>query len=86
NYLTFRYGDKVRAFIDDRYDMFPTDVSEDYLTLLGGKPGAVAVLDRRKVDVVLWQREKPLATILSRDPHWREIYNKEDWVIFERFP
>ncbi|MDQ6910149.1 MAG: hypothetical protein M3Z84_05090, partial [Actinomycetota bacterium] len=36
NYLTFRFGDKAREFIDDRYDMFPTGVSNDYLTLLGG--------------------------------------------------
>jgi hypothetical protein len=86
NYLTFRYGDKARDFIDDRYDMFPTGVSEDYLKLLGGRATAVAVLDRRKVDLVLWQRDKPLATILRNDPHWRQIYDKGDWVIFERVP
>ncbi|HUQ63989.1 MAG TPA: hypothetical protein VM121_09560 [Acidimicrobiales bacterium] len=86
NYLTWRHGDKARDFIDDRYDMFPVGVSKDYLTLLGGKPGALGVLDRRKVDVVLWQRSKPLATILGQNEHWREIYDKDGWVIYEREP
>jgi hypothetical protein len=84
NYLTQRFGYQARDFIDDRYDMFPLGVSKDYLTLLGGKPGALGVLDRRKIDLVLWERNKPLATILAHDDHWREIYRKDSWVIFQR--
>ncbi|MDQ6928735.1 MAG: hypothetical protein M3159_08770, partial [Actinomycetota bacterium] len=86
NYLTFRYSNKAHDFIDDRYDMFPLAVSNDYLALLGGRPDALAVLDRRKVDVVLWERNKPLATILANDPHWRQIYSKDNWVIYQRVP
>ncbi|MBA3652671.1 MAG: hypothetical protein H0W70_00595, partial [Actinobacteria bacterium] len=56
-YLILRYGTRAHVFIDDRVDMYPVPVSEDYATLLKGKPGARRVLDRRGVDAVLWQRD-----------------------------
>jgi hypothetical protein len=86
NYLTLRYGDKARDFIDDRYDMFPVNVSNDYLSLLGGRLEALGILDRYKIDVVLWERNKPLATIVAHDNHWRQIYSKDGWVIYQRVP
>jgi hypothetical protein len=84
NYITLRYGTKVLDFIDDRYDMFPVNVSKDYLALLGGKPTALEILDRRRIDVVLWQKDKPLASMLSLSRDWKEIYRKGDWVIYQR--
>src|SRR5262249_37264323 len=50
NYLELLYGDRARAFIDDRVDMYPKDVVQDYVTLLHGQPGWRDVLDHRQVD------------------------------------
>lgn len=84
NYLELRYGSAVKVFIDDRYDMFPPAVSRDYRTLLTGGPGALDVLDRRRVDVVLWDRTLPLSGLLQATGRWQELLRDEDWLVFAR--
>jgi hypothetical protein len=84
NYITLRYGRKARVFVDDRYDMFPVAVSRDYRELLKGRAEALAVLDRRGVDVVLWHRDLALATILSASDRWQQVFRRGDWVVYRR--
>ncbi|HEV8116489.1 MAG TPA: hypothetical protein VGP53_09640 [Acidimicrobiales bacterium] len=82
-YLILRRGRSAGVFIDDRYDMYPTAVSLDYLALLRARPGAVEILDRRGVDAVLWDRSLPLVpTLLSSG--WREVAGDRRWVILQR--
>jgi hypothetical protein len=83
NYITLRYGQKARVFIDDRYDMYPVAVARDYRTLLEGRPGALEVLERRHIDVVLWEKDLPLVQIL-RATGWRETFSEEDYVVLQR--
>ena len=85
NYLTFRFGRRARVFIDDRYDMFPARVSSDYFTLLRGRPGALQVLDRWNVDVVLWRRDLALVTLLKASG-WQEAFTAKGWVVLRRPP
>ncbi len=84
NYLTLRFGVKARVFIDDRVDMYPSEVSKDYRALLGGKPESMEVLDRRGVDVVLWDRQLPLATVLQVSDGWAQVFRDDDWVVYRR--
>ena len=84
NYLTLRYGRRVKVFIDDRYDMFPTSVSDDYRTLLGGREEVATVLDRHRVDVVVWERKLALANILRASGAWEQVYRDADWVVYRR--
>ncbi len=81
NYLELLYGDRARAFFDDRVDMYPRPVVDDYLTLHTGSPGWEAVLDRRGVDVVLWSRTAPVSQLLAGSPDWRIGYQDGDWVV-----
>ena len=74
------------VFIDDRYDMYPNDVSRDYRRLLGARPQALDILDRRGVDVVLWDKDQPLPNLLRVSGLWDQIYAEGDWVIFQRKP
>lgn len=83
NYLELRYGTKVRTFIDDRFDMYPLSVSRDYDQLLAARSGALDVLDRREIDVVLWQKKLPLV-ILLQAKGWRESYSDKDYIVLER--
>jgi len=83
NYLTLRYGDEARVFIDDRYDMYPVEVARDYRTLLEGGPGVLDVLERRRIDVVLWEEKLPLVQIL-RATGWRETFSEDDYVVLQR--
>jgi len=78
------FGTKARVFVDDRYDMFPLSVSNDYEALLKGNQDSLAVLDRRKVDVVLWDRTLPLITTLNATGKWQQVYRNGDWVVMHR--
>jgi hypothetical protein len=84
NYLELRYGRQVKVFIDDRYDMYPVALSGDYRTLLTGFPQWQVILDARRIDVVLWDRELPLTSLLKANGQWLEIYSEDDWVVLRR--
>lgn len=79
NYLTFRFGDRARAFVDDRFDFHPAVLLEDHRDLLAGR-NARDVLDRRDADVVLWELDSPLADWMTEAPEW-SISRGEDWLV-----
>ncbi len=81
NYLELVYGDQAHAFVDDRVDMYPKPVIEDFVQLLHGAPGWRAVLDRRDVDLVLWERAAPLTGLMAESSDWRIIYSDPLWVV-----
>jgi len=82
-YLILRRGRGAGVFIDDRYDMYPLSVSLDYVSLLRVSPGALDILDRRRVDEVLWERSLPLVAAL-RERGWREAAGDRRWVLLQR--
>ncbi|MGH9226135.1 MAG: hypothetical protein ACRD2W_20650 [Acidimicrobiales bacterium] len=84
NFLELRFGRDASVFIDDRVDMYPVQVSRDYLELLRGGERWVEILDRYGVDVVLWDRQLPLAQLLRRDIQWRETFRHGDWIVYQR--
>lgn len=90
NYLEFRTRGTVPVFVDDRVDMFPSSVIEDEKTLLDGRPEWAEVLERYDVDTVLWQEDRPLATILGESSDWQlsqrfaEADGDTAWVVYER--
>ena len=82
NLIELRDGPGRRVFYDDRFDMFPDRVTQDFLDLVHGGRQSPAVLDRYGVDLVLWHRSEPLATILLEDPDWRLLFDgDEGWVL-----
>jgi hypothetical protein len=84
NYLEARLGTSVRTFIDDRYDMYPADVINDYTTLLKGGAGWQDVLRKWSASSVLWQRSQPLAELLIDSPAWHVVYSDELYLIAEK--
>lgn len=84
NYLIFRFGRDASVFVDDRYDMYPAEVSEDFTTLLRLREESLDLLDEYGVDAVLWADNAGLATLLGTSPEWDEVYRDDDWVVFER--
>lgn len=86
NWLEATLGTGANVFFDDRYDMYPADVAEDYLVLAGGGPTWQEVLDRRGVDVVVWERGEPLASLLAASPDWHVAAAGGGWVTAERRP
>jgi hypothetical protein len=84
NYWELRFGRKVKVFIDDRYDMFPNDVPRDYRRLLGGNPQWQTILQTRNIDIVLWDKDLPLTSLLKANGQWLEIFSDDDWVVLRR--
>ena len=85
NLQTLLYGPGAGVFIDDRYDMYPTDLTDDYVSLLRGA-GWQDVLDRRGVDVVLWDRGFQLADLVAASPDWGIVYTEDRWLVACRRP
>jgi hypothetical protein len=81
NLMTYVYGPEERVFHDDRFDMFPADVSEASLALSEGQPSAFAHLDSFEIDLVTLRRDSPLALALTRDAGWRVLYGDERWQV-----
>lgn len=86
-YRVFRDGAEQPVFIDDRYDMYPVAVSLDSLDLLRTTKDPQVILDRYRVDVVLWQVHQPLSAWLSVSRGWRLVHHDDHgpgWVVYER--
>jgi hypothetical protein len=83
-WLILRDGRGARVFMDDRVDMYPSDVSRDYIGLLRARTGTLATLDKWRIDAVLWERESALSTVLRASPRWRRAYADDDWLVFLR--
>ncbi|MGH9282279.1 MAG: hypothetical protein ACRD0S_05025, partial [Acidimicrobiales bacterium] len=84
NYLVARHGRDASVFFDDRFDMYPRPLVRDAIALLDGKEGWQERLDRYDVEVVLWQRSRPLAPLLSLDPGWRVVHRDDEWLVAVR--
>lgn len=84
NLIVARRGERARVFFDDRYDLYPAEVIEDYLGLLDGREGWQRRLDRYRIDVVLWQRSRPLAGLLALDPGWDVVRRDRGWIVAVR--
>ncbi|MCO8126644.1 hypothetical protein NHL50_05445 [Acidimicrobiia bacterium EGI L10123] len=84
NLLEVLDGPEQAVFIDDRFDVLPDDVFEDYLRLLRGGPGWQEALERRDVETVLWGRSTPLASLLRESDAWRVTFSDARWVVAER--
>lgn len=83
-YTIWRYWPQQRVFMDDRYDMYPVDLVEDYNEIADVKPGWREALDRRRVEVVVWPRERALAQVLAQDEAWTRVYADKTAVVFTR--
>ncbi|MQY03850.1 hypothetical protein [Actinomadura macrotermitis] len=83
-YVVHAYWPRQRVFIDDRYDMYPVGVTEDYLRLLDGAPDWQEILDRHRVEVVVWPRPAPLSRYLGAAPGWRRVAENPVAVVYAR--
>lgn len=84
NLIVARRGERADIFFDDRYDLYPAAVINDYLGLLDGREGWQRRLDRYGIDVVLWERSRPLAGLLSLDPGWEVVRRDRRWIVAVR--
>ena len=74
NVLELLRGPGTRTFFDDRFDMYPKAVTDDYLALHRLDAGWEDALDDRQVERVLWTQASPLASAMRDSDDWRIEY------------
>ena len=84
NLLTATYEGERVVYFDDRFDMYPIQLVEDAVALQDGEPGWSARLAAVEADVVIWEREAPLAQVLTADPAWASVMADDRWALFCR--
>ncbi len=81
NLLTYVYGPDRRVFYDDRFDMFPAEVSEAQLALGAARPSVFSQLAAFDIELITVGRSEPMALVLTKDPAWRILYLDERWLL-----
>ncbi|MCB0970826.1 MAG: hypothetical protein KDA97_04820 [Acidimicrobiales bacterium] len=84
NYLEAAYGpDEVRTYLDDRVDMYPIEIIEDYTVLIDPDGDYGAVLDRADATAVIWDKDTPFAEWLADpDNGWEIVFDDEElWLV-----
>ncbi|MGH9000782.1 MAG: hypothetical protein ACRDY7_15490 [Acidimicrobiia bacterium] len=83
-YVIAAYWPEQRVFFDDRYDMYPVSLTEDYLDFANLRPGWERLLDRYDIEVVVWDRDSAVAGALGRLDGWRPAYRDDVAVVYRR--
>jgi hypothetical protein len=81
NYLEARYGTAVKVFLDDRYDLFPASLVDDFTVLNNGRSGWNDVLDKYQTSAVIWPTNEALAQLVADSPRWRVVYTDQEFLI-----
>jgi hypothetical protein len=83
NYLEANDGPaKVRVYIDDRVDMYPIHVIDDYQELIAPDGHYAAVLRRARATAVLWDTDSDLGDWLEDPAHgWRIVHREKGWMV-----
>ena len=82
NYLELRYGPKVRTFIDDRVDMYPDQVINQYAELLDRKGDYAKTLHDVGASAVLWDTDSPFGDWLENPENgWKIVYREPGWMV-----
>ncbi|WCO69068.1 hypothetical protein PO878_10055 [Iamia majanohamensis] len=83
NFREASAGADANVFIDDRVDMYPLEVVEDYQVLLKADPEWPEVLDRRGATSILWKADTPLGGALLASDDWEVVHRDAPWVVLE---
>jgi hypothetical protein len=81
NLLEILDGAEAAVFIDDRADMFPSEVFGDLVDLLEGDPSWQAILDRHEIGTVVWERSRPLASLVATSDRWKIVFSDGEWIV-----
>lgn len=81
NLLTFLYGPGHRVFYDDRFDMYPGEVSKAALALDDASPGVFTDLEEYDIELLVIPRESALALTIAREPEWRVLVVEDAWQL-----
>jgi hypothetical protein len=84
-YTIHRLGDRVRVFIDGRFEaVYPHHVLDDYFAFIHGRDGWARVLDAYPTDLVLLQRAHGIHPLLFARDDFAYVYSDRTALVFVR--
>jgi len=81
NYLEYAFAGRVKVFVDDRAEMYPKGVYDDFITVLSVRPDWSGALARHGVTVVVWPADGALASVLTESSRWSVAYRDPSWIV-----
>jgi hypothetical protein len=83
-YLIYRLYPQTKVLVDDRHDLYGDQFFKDYLKIVFVQPEWEKILDEKKVNWILVQKNSSLATILALTPGWKLVHEDGTAVLFHR--
>jgi hypothetical protein len=83
-YLIYRLYPQIKVLVDDRHDLYGDEFFKDYLKVVFVQPEWEKVLDEKKVNWILVQKDSSLGTVLEQTPGWKLIHEDGTAVLFHR--
>ncbi len=83
-YLILREWPRQRVFFDDRFDMYPLEVINDFTKISTASADWNETLAKYDVEVIVWERQRVLTQLLKLDDSWRVTHRDADYVVFVR--
>jgi hypothetical protein len=83
-YTIWRYWPQQHVYMDDRYDMYPKRVVDDYDTMANLEPKWRETLDKWRIDVVVWPTERSLSQALLERDDWQRVHRDKTASVFVR--
>jgi hypothetical protein len=74
DYIIYAAWPEYKVFFDGRSDMYGAKRVEEYSQVAGIKPEWRHVLDKYKVDWIIFDAHSPLSLFLMENPDWKLIY------------
>ncbi len=81
-YIAYKTG--ARVFIDDRSDFYGEKFYLDYRDAATAQPNWQKVLDKYKIDWILFPKNSVLGPHIKRDANWKLVATDEGAELFER--
>jgi hypothetical protein len=85
-YLIWTLAPQYKVFIDGRADIYGDEVIEDFVTVWRVRPGWDEVLEKYRIDWMLWPKTAAVAQLLRASPAWQVTYEDKQAVLFTRSP
>ena len=84
-YIEF-YAPEVKLFADNRTDIFVYNgVLDDYMKI-NAIEQSLELLDKHRIEYVLFPLDTRLAYVLDHSPQWRRIYEDKVVKLYQRMP
>jgi hypothetical protein len=83
-YVILKYWPEQKVFVDDRYDMYPRPVLEDFIAFSDADERWREILDRYRIEVVVWPVKAPVVRLMDTDTGWTPVYRDKKAAVFVR--